>query len=126
MRDGAVLIGRPTNGKWETPTAPLNFLEAVKESGIRVTFELAGVTVEPQSVLFFGEEPKPEGHRVFIYLYSKYISGDLTPSGKWQEAEWVDVRELAKYQEEMSDAAIDGFYKFSMVLRQSAGRAGTV
>ncbi len=124
MHEGKVLIGRPTDGKWSTPTASLNFLEAVKEAGVRATFELAGITTEPQNVLFFGEELKPEGHKVFIYLFSKYLNGDLKPSGEWQEAEWADVRELAKYQDDMSEATVDGFYKFSLVLRQSAGRGG--
>jgi ADP-ribose pyrophosphatase YjhB (NUDIX family) len=124
MENGRVLIGRPTDGKWETPTVPLKSLEAVKEAGGRAAFELAGITVEPQNVLFFGEELKPEDHKVFIYLFSKYLNGDLKPSGEWQEAEWVDVRELAKYQDEMSEATVDGFYKFSLVLRQSAERGG--
>lgn len=124
MHEGGVLIGRPTGGKWETPTCSLNLFEEVKSAGIRGVFEKTGVTVEPETVLFVSEDMQPEHmtHRVIIYLFSKNATGDIKPDNGWDEAEWVDVRELAKYQDEMSVATTDGFYKFSLFLRQSASR----
>jgi ADP-ribose pyrophosphatase YjhB (NUDIX family) len=128
METGRVLIGRPTGGKWETPTCPLNLFEEVKAAGIRGVFEKTGITVEPETVLFVSEDMQPEQmtHRVIIYLFSKNAEGELKPGSGWDEAEWVDVRELAKYQDEMSVACTDGFYKFSLFLRQSAARSGRV
>jgi ADP-ribose pyrophosphatase YjhB (NUDIX family) len=124
MHEGKVLIGRSSEGKWETPTTPVSLLEEIKVAGIRTTFELAGITVDPQQVLFFGEEIKADekSHRIFIYLYAQYVRGELKPSGTWTEAIWADVRELAKYQDNMSDATIDGFYKFSLCLKSMAQR----
>jgi ADP-ribose pyrophosphatase YjhB (NUDIX family) len=128
METGRVLIGRPTGGKWETPTCPLNLFEEVKAAGIRGVFEKTGITVEPETVLFVSEDMQPEHltHRVIIYLFSKNADGEVKPGSGWDEAEWVDVRELAKYQDEMSVATTDGFYKFSLFLRQTAARSGRV
>lgn len=93
---------------------------------MRAVFENAGLTTEPQNVIFVSEVIKKDArqHRVLIYLFSKYVSGDIAAGGAWSEAEWVDVRDLAKYQDEMSDAAVDAFYKFSLILKQSQQKSG--
>jgi ADP-ribose pyrophosphatase YjhB (NUDIX family) len=126
MENGKVLIGRSAEGLWEVPTVEVMPFEGIKDAGMRGVFMNAGITVEPQNVLFVSESIKKETHehRIVIYLYAKFIKGELKPDNSWSEAVWVDVRELAKYQEAMSDLTADGFYKFSLVLRQSAGRSG--
>ncbi len=126
MHKGEVLIGRRIGGNWEIPGSSIQPFEEMKTSAIRSVFELSNLTVDPQNILFVSEvvNDKKAEHRVIIYLYAKYIEGELKPDVYWDEAEWVDVRKLGNLQEEMDEHTIDAFYKFSMVLRQSADKAG--
>lgn len=128
MDNGKVLIGRGTDGKWETPTSIILPFEGIKEAAIRAAQVNAGVITDPQNVIFVSEVLKEREavHKVLIYLFSKYVSGgdQFTLDGDWVEAVWADVRELAQYQDSMTDETVDAFYKFSMILRQSAARSG--
>ena len=85
--------------------------------------------MSPKNVIFVSEIIKPEQeiHRLLIYLYADYVEGDITireENPLWTEARWVDVRELGDIQDSLSDEAVDAFYKFSLILRQSAARSG--
>jgi len=129
MHEGKVLIGRPEEGaKWVTPGGEINVGEHILEATIRTVFNCAGISVQPQNVIFVSEEidHEKEVHRILIFLYAKYVEGEITISddGLWSDAKWVDVRELGPIQDEMSNATVDGFYKFSIILQQSAARSG--
>jgi ADP-ribose pyrophosphatase YjhB (NUDIX family) len=128
MDNGKVLIGRSNGGKWETPTADIMPFEGIKEAAARAVVMSTGVVSDPQNVIFVSEvlKQREAEHKVLIYLFSKYISGgeNFIFEGDWAEALWVDVRELAEYQDAMTDETVDAFYKFSMILRQSAARSG--
>ena len=128
MDNGCVLIGRSKGGKWETPTASILPFESIKEATIRATMGSTGVVTDPQNVIFVSEvlKEKEAKHKVLVYLFSKYISGgeSFILEGNWSEAVWADVRELGKYQDDMTEETIDAFYKFSTILRQMGGRAG--
>jgi ADP-ribose pyrophosphatase YjhB (NUDIX family) len=126
MHDGKVLIGRETSGKWEMPVESIHPFEGLRETALRSSFELAGLTTNPQNVMFVAEDINKEAnhHDVAAFIYNTFVEGEIKPAGRWSEARWVDVRELGQYQEGMSELAIDGFYKFSMVLHQSAARSG--
>ena len=128
MNEGKVLIGRSKGGKWETPTADIMPFEGIKETAVRAVVTNTGVVSDPQNVIFVSEvlKQREAEHKVLIYLFSKYISGgeSFIYEGDWTEAQWVDVRELAEYQDAMTDETVDAFYKFSMILRQSAARTG--
>ena len=119
---GKVLIGKAANGLWETPTVPLRYHEPTRDAAFRASFELAGVQTEPQGVLFVSEYLVEGTHDVVIYVSSKYASGEPKAGGDWTEALWVDVRELAKYQDTMSDLTVDAFYKFSVYLQSASSR----
>lgn len=130
MHEGKVLIGRSTKepivGKWVIPGGGIQPFEHMTDTAIREVFEETGLAIEPQHVIFVSEVIKPETqeHRVIIYMYGKYVSGEIKAGGDLSEVQWVDVRELGKYQEDMTDVTIDAFYKFSMILRQQAARQG--
>ena len=122
MHEGRVLIGRWNDEPWETPGSEIGVCEHILEATIREVFEHTGVSVEPKNVIFVSEviEPEKEIHRILIYLYAEYVEGEITIREEeplWTEAKWVDVRELGNIQNEMSDEAVDAFFKFSLVLR---------
>lgn len=129
MHEGKVLIGRWKNEPWETPGGEIGAFEHLLEATIREVYEHSGISVNPKNVIFVSEIVKPEQeiHRILIYLYADYVEGDITIREEeplWTEAQWVDVRELGNIQDGMSDEAVDAFYKFSLILRQSAARSG--
>jgi len=129
MHEGKVLVGRWKNEPWETPGGQIGVCEHLLEATIREVYEHAGISVEPQNVIFVSEVIKPEQelHRILIYLYAKYTEGTITipeENPLWTEAQWVDVRKLGDIQNEMSDEAVDAFYKFSLILSQAAARSG--
>ena len=128
MNEGKVLIGRGESGRWETPTVEIAPFEGIKEATVRATLSLTGVITEPKNVIFVSEVLKvaEATHKVIIYLFSEYVSGgeEFILDGGWAEAAWVDVRELAEYQSEMTDETVDAFFKFSTILRQQAMKAG--
>lgn len=128
MNLGKVLIGRKEGGKWETPTADIMPFEGIKEAAVRAALNNSGVVTDPQNVIFVSEvlKQREAEHKVLIYLFSKYVSGgeEFVLEGDWTEAVWADVRELAQYQDTMTDETVDAFYKFSMILRQSAAKSG--
>lgn len=123
LHESKVLIGKVSEGLWETPTVPLRYHESTRDAAFRSSFELAGIQTEPQGVLFVSEYLVTGTHDVVIYIFSKYIGGTPKTGGDWVEALWVDVRELAKYQDTMSDLTVDAFYKFSIYLQSASAKA---
>ena len=121
LREGKVLVGCANGGKWETPGGGIQEGESILNATINAVFHCSGITVEPKNVMFVSEAFDPE-HRIILYLYADYVSGELVAGESWDTIEWVDIRELGSLQEQMSDITVDAFYKFSLVLRQSAGR----
>jgi protein-L-isoaspartate(D-aspartate) O-methyltransferase len=126
MKEGRVLIGRSKNGLWEIPSGGIEPFEELKAAAVRGVLTLAGVATNPENVIFVSEvlNKKLNDHRVVIYVYSTYISGELKPDGDWEEAEWYDVRQLGDLQDQMDGLTVDAFYKFSKLLRQSAANTG--
>lgn len=125
MNNGAVLIGRPKDGKWEIPSSEIQPFEEMKTTAIRTVFSFSGVISDPQNVIFVSEvlNEKLNQHRVIIYIYSNYVEGELKPDVDWEEANWYDIRQLGDLQKDMDEQTIDAFYKFSIILRKAASGA---
>lgn len=126
LHDGKVLIGKDTKGQWRVPGGAVNQFEKVQEAAERTYKETTGVDIKAEHILFVSEiidVPNAE-HRVVVYAYGQYAGGEAAQqSDSFTDIRWQDVRELAALQDEMSDEAVDAFFKFSMVLRQQAARA---
>jgi ADP-ribose pyrophosphatase YjhB (NUDIX family) len=123
MNDGKVLIGKNPNGKWKVPGDAVRMFENCQSAAKRAFEELTGVIIDAKHILFVTEMIGADTHRIIIYAYGEYVSGDAkekTPV--LSDIQWVDVRELGEFQQDMSDETVDAFFKFSLVLRQQAGR----
>lgn len=126
MKDSAsVLIGRakdgPDAGMWVIPSDFVAEGEQVMRASERSVSQEAGITVRPKQVLFVSEIVEPGDHRVAVFCYAEWVSGDPVPGGSLSEARWADPREIGEYQKEgMSLLTADAFYKFSRVLAAQA------
>jgi ADP-ribose pyrophosphatase YjhB (NUDIX family) len=116
---GDVLIGRAKEGldkdKLSVPMSRLQPFESLGEGARRTVLEWSGVDVTPQYAIFVCEaiHPEQETHRVVVFVFAKKLKR-VSDGG---DSLWIDVRKLGDYQEEMTDLTIDGFQKFSLVLR---------
>ena len=129
MKDAVnVLIGKQKEGldmgKWVIPAGFVNDFEPMIDCAKRVILEEAGIVITPKQVLFLSETMTPT-HRVAMFCFGEYVSGEPSPGNSLSEVKWVDPRTLGEYQKEgMSDLAQDAFYKFSLILKGQAGAAG--
>jgi 8-oxo-dGTP diphosphatase len=125
---GQVLVGRSTLelGRWTVPGATqINSYEPIATALARGVLDQTGIIVQPQNVMFVSEMVKPPAeHRIVICGYAVYVSGEPSPGEDMTEVKWVDVRNLGDIQDELSDVAVDAFYKFSLVLRSQAVGGG--
>jgi ADP-ribose pyrophosphatase YjhB (NUDIX family) len=129
MKDAVnVLIGKaatgPDTGKWVIPSGYIAEGEEVIKTSARVTLEETGLEIVPKQVLFLSEVVNPGDHRVAVFCFGEYGSGDPTPGASLSEVKFVDPRTLGDYQKEgMSDLTADAFYKFSKILQAQAAAA---
>lgn len=127
---GQVLIGPIKDGvdmdKLSVPISPIQPFESISDAAKRTVVEWSGHEVEPQHAIFVCEsiDDKVDDHRIVVFVFAKRTDNTLLPAQN--SAFWVDVRNLGEHQERMSAIAADGFYKFSMVLRQQAAKADTL
>lgn len=128
MKDAVnVLIAKSAEGedagKWVIPGTVVRDGEPMIDASKRSILEETGVEINPKQVLFMSETLEPT-HRVAVFTFGEYVSGDPTPGSSYTEVKFVDPRTLGEYQKEgMSELAADAFYKFSMVLRSQAAAA---
>ena len=136
MKDAvSVLIGKaadgPDAGKWVIPSGTVNEGERLIDASERIIREQTGLSTQPKQVLFMSEIVEPGQHRIAVFAFSECgSSGDPVPANGLTEAKFVDPRDLRKYQDEgMALLTEDGFYKFSLVLKNQAAaapRSGTL
>ena len=121
---GKVLLGRSGEGvDKDKLTVPIGYLlpfESMSDAASRLVFEWARRDVKPKDVLFICEaiDRRKEYHRIVIFVFADPLGGELgedTPM-------WVSLNDLGEYQDQMSDIAVDGFYKLSIVLKSHAGK----
>lgn len=130
MKDAVnVLIAKqkegPDAGKWVIPSSFVREGEQMIQTAERSILEETGVQIKPKQVLFISEQLDPE-HRVAVFCYGEFISGEPSPGASYTDARFVDPRQLGEYQKEgMSLLSEDAFYKFSMILRQQAAASPT-
>lgn len=130
MKDAVnVLIGKAKAGvdagKWVIPSGYIADNEQVIKTSERVTLEETGIVIQPKQVLFLSEVVEPGDHRVAVFCFGEYVSGEPTPGASLSEVIFVDPRKLGDYQKEgMSDLTADAFFKFSKVLQAQAQQQG--
>jgi len=134
MKDAVnVLIGKqkegPDAGKWVIPSGLVKEGEPIIETSQRQSLEETGIVINPKQVLFLSEVLAPD-HRVAVFCFGEYQSGEPSPGQSLSEVKFVDPRTLGEYQKEgMSELTQDAFYKFSLILRgqaEAAPRSGTI
>ena len=135
MKDAVnVLIGRqkdgPDAGKWVIPSGYVKEGEHLIDASQRLSIEETGIVINPKQILFLSEVVEPTSHRIAVFCFGEYVSGEPSPGSSLTEAKFVDPRTLGDYQKEgMSELTQDAFFKFSMVLRSQAASSpssGTV
>jgi len=121
--EGDVLLGHVgegfDKGRVSVPIGGLKPFEPVSDAAARIVQEWSGLAVDPQHTIFVCESIHPDSgeHRIIIFVFAKLLPGQAKPSG---QSFFHDVRKLGDWQNEMSDTALDGFQKFSIVLRRQA------
>jgi ADP-ribose pyrophosphatase YjhB (NUDIX family) len=139
MKDRAhVLLVRPKEGPdaglWSIPGELVNDGESVRDCAIRGVKDNLGLDTDPKMTLFICERVQLEDHRIGVFVLSEPVvelgkEPQLSGSyGKYEEAEWVDVRTLGEIQrtQGMSEFAADAFFKFSNFLKSQAPTSGRV
>ena len=121
---GDVLVGRAQDGiDKDKLTVPVSYIlpfESMSDAAKRTVFEWARIDIAPQGVLFVCESisQKQESHRIVIFVSAEPLGRKL----RAEDAMWVNLNSLGDYQDQMSDLAVDGFYKLSLVLKIHAGK----
>lgn len=111
-------------GKWVIPSGIVQEGEPVIKASERITLEETGLVIKPKQVLFLSETLEPS-HRVAVFCFGEYISGEPSPGATVTEVRFVDPRSLGDYQTKgMSDLTADAFFKFSKILQAQAAAAG--
>jgi ADP-ribose pyrophosphatase YjhB (NUDIX family) len=130
MKDAVnVLIGKQKEGadagKWIIPSGLVRDGERLIDASQRVLIEETGIVIKPKQVLFLSETLEPE-HRVAVFCFGEYESGEPSPGTSLSEVKFVDPRTLGDFQKEgMSELTQDAFYKFSLILRGQAAATQT-
>lgn len=133
MKDAVnVLIGKakdgPDAGKWVIPGGTVKDGVSLIETSQNLIVEETGVVINPKQVLFLSEVLQPD-HRIAVFCFGEYVSGEPSPGQSLTEVKFVDPRTLGEYQKEgMSELTQDAFFKFSMILKGQAAAqtSGTV
>ena len=116
---GSVLVGKVKEGidkdKLSVPISRIQPFEPIAEATRRTVLEWSGLDTEPQTTLFVLQsiDADQEIHRVVVFMFAQRLKR-VSHGG---DTFWQDVRKLWDIQEEMTDIAIDGFSKFSIVLK---------
>jgi ADP-ribose pyrophosphatase YjhB (NUDIX family) len=116
---GGVFVGRVQEGidkdKLSVPISRIQPFEPLADAARRTVLEWSGIDTEPQTTLFVLQSIHPEEgiHRVVIFLFSQRVKR-VSHGG---DSFWQDVRKLGEIQDELTEIAVDGFDKFSIVLK---------
>jgi 8-oxo-dGTP diphosphatase len=114
-----ILLGRSKklNDQIVIPGGGLKWGEPLQQAARREIKEEAGIDILMGDVLFVSEIVTPEDHRIVIYLMGQYVQGEPVAGDDLSDVFWCDTRELAQYQDEMTDLTIDAIYKFSIAVK---------
>ena len=123
-----ILLGRSKklNNQIVIPSGGIKPFETVNDAARREVLEKTGIACLVQDILFVSEYIQPPqgaswsglaDHRIVIYMLGQYVDGEPFAGDDLSEVFWADTRELAKYQNDMTDMTVDAIYKFSIALR---------
>jgi 8-oxo-dGTP diphosphatase len=115
-----ILLGRSKklNNQIIIPGGGVKPFESINDAARREILEEAGIQILMQDVLFVTEIINPPNeHRVVIFMLAQYLSGELEAGDDLGEVFWADTRELAQYQDDMTEVTLDAIYKFSIAVR---------
>lgn len=105
-KEGAVLLvkrGRmPAKGRWALPGGAVRWGEPIRDAVVREVLEETGVLIEVGQVLDVVDVIYREGgevlyHYVVVCFAGKYLRGDLKPGTDAEDARWVQINDLKKY-----------------------------
>jgi 8-oxo-dGTP diphosphatase len=93
----------PLKGYWSLPGGALEPGETLREGVCREVLEETGlvVTAVEQAKIFErimrDSQGRPEYHYVLVDFVCKPVSGELAPATDANRAEWIRLKDLAKY-----------------------------
>ena len=102
-----LLIQRSDNGNWSMPGGAQDPGESLTHTGVRETFEEAGVHIRVTGIVGIFTDPKHVVHytsndevrQEFTVIYrADYVSGEPTTSDESTRVEWVSKDELGALQ----------------------------
>ncbi len=94
-----ILLGvrgkEPNRGKWVLPGGGVEFLETLSKTLEREILEETGLEVQPGGTIGVYEILNPPNeHRVIVYRWAEYRSGDIRPSSDILEAKFFSKDEV--------------------------------
>ena len=100
-RGASVLLGKrdkePNRGLWVLPGGGVEFCESYFKTLERELLEEAGIQIDVQEVFKVYELINPPSeHRVIVYIYGSYRSGEPTASSDLSEVRFFNREELSE------------------------------
>ena len=104
LRDGQLLLGKrnkePNRGLWVLPGGGVEFGESFAQTLERELMEEAGIGVSVRNVFKTYELINPPNeHRVIVYLFADYLSGEPVASSDLSEVRFFNGNDLRKLHE---------------------------
>lgn len=100
--DGHMLLIKrgkhPGKGLWAVPGGKVRFGEELVEAAKREVLEETGLVVTVGQVVWAGEVMDETRHMVLVDFEASVVGGQLAAGDDADEAEWVDLADIASYR----------------------------
>lgn len=113
---------------WFLPKGPIRPFEKMEVAAAGHVLLQAGVFATAKGVIFVTQIVEPQNeHRIEIYMTGELPDGEegtiICPDST-MEAQWIDVRDLYKFQDKMDDETVNALSYYSKYLQAMRPQRG--